>query len=70
MSRDLNKLRRRMNEIERKETHTARDLAEVQELIEQFLEHLEELERTATVKPYLSGNAVADKVLSYWRKDG
>ena len=45
---------------------TARDVAESQELVNQYIDELERLENTATVAPYLKGDDVADKVLSRW----
>ena len=57
-------------ELENKPTHTERDVAQVSELVSQYIDELERLEETATVKPYLSSDAVADKVLSYWSYDG
>ena len=57
-------------ELEAKPEHTERDVALAAELVSQYIDELERLEETATVKPYLSSDAVADKVLSYWSKDG
>ena len=57
-------------ELENQPTHTARDVALAAELVSQYIDELERLEKTATVKPYLSGDAVADKVLSFWSYDG
>jgi hypothetical protein len=36
----------------------------------QYIDELTRLEETATVEPFLSADAVADKVLSYWSYDG
>lgn len=49
---------------------TERDVAEAAELVERYIDELERLEKTATVKPYLSAEAVADKVTSLWSYDG
>ena len=49
---------------------TERDVAEAAELVQSYIDELERLENTVTVKPYLSADAVADKVLSYWSYDG
>ena len=61
---------KRVIELENKPTHTERDVALAAELVSQYIDELERLEETATVKPYLSSDAVADKVLSYWSYDG
>lgn len=45
---------------------TPRDVAEASELVSKYIDELERLERTVTVKPYLTGDMVADKVLSFW----
>ena len=47
-------------------TATERDVAQANELMNLYIDELERLEKTATVKPFLSADAVADKVLSYW----
>ena len=45
---------------------TARDVAESEELVNKYIDELERLENTVTVAPYLKGDDVADKVLSWW----
>ena len=45
---------------------TARDVAESQELVNQYIDELERMEKTATVKPFLSADEVANKILSWW----
>lgn len=45
---------------------TARDVAESQELVNQYIDVLERLENTATVKPFTDADKVADKILSWW----
>lgn len=62
----LDEIRKRMLALESKKEHTARDVDEAAELMSQYLDHMERLEQTATVKPYLSADVVADKVLSLW----
>ena len=49
---------------------TDRDVAEAAELASKYIDELKRLEETATVMPYLSADAVADKVLSYWSYNG
>jgi hypothetical protein len=51
-------------------TATERDVAESAELVNLYIDELIRLEETATVAPFLSADAVADKVLSYWSYDG
>lgn len=43
-----------------------RDLAQAQELVSQYMDELERLENTATVRPYLSSDVVAEAVLKWW----
>ena len=45
---------------------TGRDVAESEELVNKYIDELERLENTVTVVPYLKGDDVADKVLSWW----
>lgn len=47
-------------------TATERDLAEAQELAARYVDELELLEEAATVKPYLSAEDVAHKIMEYW----
>ena len=49
---------------------TERDVEIAAELVQQYVDELKGLEETATVKPYLSGDAVADKVSSFWSYNG
>jgi len=35
-------------------------------LVNKYIDELERLENTVTVTPYLKGDDVADKVLSWW----
>lgn len=68
----IQELIRRAAELEervKRDGATARDVAIAHELAMQYIDELERLEKTATVKPYLTGDTVADKVLSYWSYD-
>ena len=69
----LQEIAKKRDELERRiatNTATQRDVAEAAELVSKYVDELERLENTATVKPYLSADAVADKVLSYWSNNG
>ena len=48
---------------------TERDVEIAAELVSQYIDELERLEKTVKVKPFLSADEVADKVLSFWRYD-
>lgn len=47
-------------------TATARDVAEAQELMSKYIDELERLENNVVVKPFLSSDVVADKILKWW----
>jgi hypothetical protein len=47
-------------------TATERDVAVAADLIERYIDELQRLEETAAITEYLRGEAVSDKVLSYW----
>ena len=66
---NVGEIRGRMLELEKKEKHDARDLAIAQELMQRYMEHLENLENNTHVKESLGSDAVADKVLSFWYKE-
>ena len=66
---NLKQIRDKKHELENKPTHTERDVAEARELVSKYIDELKRLEETATVKPFLSADAVADKVISFWSYD-
>jgi len=58
-----------MLELERNPMHDERDVAEAGELMERYLDYLQDLEENAEVPHQLSLDEVADKVMWYWYKD-
>ena len=68
---NIKQIAQKVDELERRVTAegytaTPRDLAEAQELVNQYIDELERLERIATVTPYLKADDVANKIMRYW----
>ena len=63
---DIVKEAARLEDKVEKEGATERDVFLARELVSRYIDELDRLERTVKVKPRLSADDVAEKVLGYW----
>jgi len=68
---NLKQIAQKRDELERRVADpkyhaTERDMVEAAELVSQYIDELERLEESATVKPYLTADTVADEISKRW----